>query len=140
MICVFGTGLLNCVDDNFQCGPIDDHHYPVIYGFSSIVFLTYFQSDIKLNLYKIIWAEWGREMIKRWNEDDLSPKMNNLSEFVDCIVTFTKNFAKLKISTFNSMVHKAFWLEECSRAVSAVSTEKKSYENFYEPSFSLEQN
>ena len=110
----FGTGSLCCVDEVFQCDPIGGDHYPVIYGFSSVV-LHNSQSVMKWNLKEVNWAEWGKVMVKKWNEGAI--KWNSLSDFVDCIVHFTKDFAKLKSSNFNSKVHKAFWSEECSRAV-----------------------
>ena len=110
----FGTGTLSSVDEVIQCDPIGGDHYPVIYGFSSVTLHTS-QSVMKWYLKGVNWAEWGRELVKRWTEGALT--WSSFSGFVDCIVNFTKDFAKLKASTFNSRVHKAFWSEECSRAV-----------------------
>ena len=110
----FGSGFLNNVDEVYKCPPLGGDHYPVLYGFTSHSSCTE-KSALKWDFKDMNWFNWGKELIKHFKEG--KAKLNNLLDFSNYVVNFTKGFAKLKNNSFNSRAHKAFWSEECSRAV-----------------------
>ena len=120
----FGTGFLNNVDEVIICNPLGSDHYPVLYGFSVTTTCSE-KSAPKWDFTSINWLDWGRELVKQFKEGKV--KLNNLSDLTNYLVEFTKDFARLKRTKYNSQTNKAFWSEECNKAVALRRRARKTF-------------
>ena len=120
----FGSGRFVEVDEIYRGADLGSDHIPILYGFSSLVLGS--KSTVKKWHFKDIdWGKWTRGLLGTFESGKF--RCSNLKEFSLSLVEYTKNFADLCSKPFHSKYHKAFWSEECSRAVAL---RRRAWRNF----------
>lgn len=101
-----------------QSGPgIGGDHFPIIHKFNFSPTTETMQNQRKWNLRNINWGTYMKTINETINKVENKKFPDNVKAFSDCLVNAGRKVANLGQTTKKAKFNRAFWDEECSRAI-----------------------